>query len=106
MNILTVFPPEIIRIIYQFSFMNSEYETVLDQMLKQETRFDVVLDQLRLKYDDGFWWRYGCEHVTHSRRFNVRFTTEDEYGDYTYNVQKNMNLLLQDLLYSPAALRP
>lgn len=92
-------PWEILRIIYQFGFMNSEYDAVLNQMLKQETVLDVVLEQLQLKYDNGLWWLYGCHHVTPSRRFNVRFTTEDEYDD-TFDVHKNKILLLEDLMYS------
>ena len=92
-------PQKILKIIYQFGFMNSEYDAVLDQMLKQETALDVVLDQLQLKYDHGFWWLYGVHHVTASRRFNVRFTTEDEYDD-TLDVQKRKVILLQDLMYS------
>lgn len=91
-------PRNILRMIFQFGFMKLEYDAVLDQMLKQETSLDVVLDQLQLKYDHGFWWLYGV-HVTPSRRFNVRFTTEDEYDD-TFDVQNNKNILLDDLMYN------
>ena len=100
-TVITMFnlPQNVLRIIYQFDFMKSEYDAVLDQMLKQETALDVVLDQLQLKYDHGFWWLYGGYHVTPSRRFNVQFTTEDEY-DNTFNVQKNKIILLQDLMYN------